>query len=790
MNKIQGADVRRALRLALSAGTVAGFLVLTPGSVGAAGDVRLVSHVPSKPSTTGNGPSSSPVASADGAFLAFTSTSNNLVSGQVDDNETDDVFLFERATGTVTLVSHGATSAFTSGNGRSYSPSITADGAFVAFASRATNLVSGQSDPNGGKEDVFLFTRATGTVTLVSHIPGNATTTANDFSEAPTFSGNGAFVAFISRATNLVTGQSDGVDTYHVFLFERATGAVSLVSHAPGASTTTPNGEGLQPAINNDGSFVAFRSHATNLVPGQVDPNGFGGDVFLYERATGVVTLISHSAGTAATTGGGPSEQPSISADGSFVVFHSEATNLIGSQSDQNGNTDVFLFARATGALTLVSHSAGSGTTAANGGNAQAAISADARFVVFRSTGTNLVSGQTDTNALDDVFSFERATGVGSLVSHTAASTTTAGNGSSFNPSVSADGGMVAFDSDATNLIAGQTGSGRNVFLLERATGGIQLVSHTSTGTTTVGNGLSDRPKVTAGGASVAFVSTATNLVVGQTDTNVSPDLFVSQQPSAEAPPPPADFNGDAKTDISVFRPSSGAWLIRNQPTVFLGASGDIPVPCDHNGDGTTDEAVFRPSVGGWYVDGQSPVFFGLSGDIPVPADFDGDGDCDIAVFRPAVGGWYIRNQPTVFFGLNGDIPVPGDYDGDGTAEVAIFRPSVGGWYRSGASTTFFGLSGDLPVPGDYDGNGTADVAIFRPAVGGWYINGHSPQFLGISGDIPQPGDYDGNGTTDLAIYRPSTGAWYVGSEAAVFFGTSGDLPLPLPSAIRRFMPL
>jgi Tol biopolymer transport system component len=787
--KACGTDVRRALGLALSAVVVAASLVLAPGSAAAAGAVRLVSHLPSAPSTAGSGPSSSPVASADGAFLVFASTSNNLVSGQVDENETDDVFLFERATGTVTLVSHGSASATTSGNGRSYSPSISADGAFVAFVSRATNLVSGQSDPNGGKEDVFLFARATGTVTLVSHTPGNATTTASDFSEAPTFSGNGAFVAFISRATNLVTGQSDGVDTYHVFLFERATGAVSLVSHAPGAPTATANGEGLQPAISNDGSFVAFRSHATNLVPGQVDPNGFASDIFLWERATGSVTLVSHAPGSAVTTGNRPSEQPSISADGSFVAFLSEASDLIGSQSDQNGNTDVFLFARATGALTLVSHAASSGATAANGSNAQAAISADGRFVVFRSTGTNLVSGQTDTNALDDVFLFERATGDASLVSRTAISATTAGNGSSFNPSISADGGLVAFDSDATNLIAGQTGTGRNVFLLERATGVMQLVSHAASGTTTGGNGLSDRPRVTAGGASVAFLSTATNLIAGQSDSNVSPDVFLSELPTAEAPPPPADFNGDAKTDISVFRPSSGAWLIRNQPTVFLGANGDVPVPCDYNGDGTTDEAVFRPSVGGWYVEGQTPVFFGLSGDIPVPGDFDGDGDCDIAVFRPAVGGWYIRNQPTVFFGLNGDIPVPGDYDGNGTADVAIFRPSVGGWYRNGMTTTFFGLSGDLPVPGDYDANGTTDVAVFRPAVGGWYVNGHSPQFLGISGDIPQPGDYDGNGTTDLAVYRPSTGGWYVGNQAAVFFGVSGDLPLPLPSAIRRFMP-
>jgi hypothetical protein len=251
---------------------------------------------------------------------------------------------------------------------------------------------------------------------------------------------------------------------------------------------------------------------------------------------------------------------------------------------------------------------------------------------------------------------------------------------------------------------------------------------------------------------------------------------------------PRADFNGNGTSDISVFRPSTGAWFARNQPTVFLGAGGDVPVPCDYNGDGSTDEAVFRPSVGGWYVEGQNPVFFGLSGDIPVPGDYNGDGQCDRAVFRPSVGGWYIHGQNTAFFGLDGDIPVPGDYNGDGRTDVSIFRPSVGGWYRAGVTTTFMGLNGDVPVPGDYDGDETTDIAIYRPAVGAWYVNGQngrSPQFLGLSGDIPQPGDYDGNGTADLAVYRPSSGAWYVGSQAAVFHGTTGDLPLPLPSAIR-----
>ena len=250
-----------------------------------------------------------------------------------------------------------------------------------------------------------------------------------------------------------------------------------------------------------------------------------------------------------------------------------------------------------------------------------------------------------------------------------------------------------------------------------------------------------------------------------------------------------ADFDGNGSTDISVFRPSAGQWLLRNQASQFLGASGDVPVACDYDGDGNTDVAVFRPSVGGWWVEGQSPVFHGLNGDIPVPGDYDGNGTCDMAVFRPAVGGWYVRGQSPTFYGLNGDIPVPADYDGNGSTDMTVFRPAVGGWYRNGAAPTFLGLNGDIPVPGDYDGNGTAETAIYRKAVGGWYVSGQSPQFLGLSGDIPQPGNYDGNATTDLAVYRPSSGAWFVGAAGPVFFGTTGDLPVPLPSAIRMAFP-
>ena len=192
----------------------------------------------------------------------------------------------------------------------------------------------------------------------------------------------------------------------------------------------------------------------------------------------------------------------------------------------------------------------------------------------------------------------------------------------------------------------------------------------------------------------------------------------------------------------------------------------------DFNADGMADIAVYRPSTGHWVIFNQPAVQFGDPSDIPVPGDYLAAGNLDIAVFRPSTGQWFIRNQPTVQWGDPGDVPVPGDFDGDGATDVAVYRPSTGQWFvRNLFTVNFGGPGGYVPVVGDYNGDGIDDVAVFQRSTGMWFIRNQGAVHFGDPGDRPVPADYNDDGKMDIAVYRPSTGHWFVRNQFTVQWG-------------------
>jgi uncharacterized delta-60 repeat protein len=269
------------------------------------------------------------------------------------------------------------------------------------------------------------------------------------------------------------------------------------------------------------------------------------------------------------------------------------------------------------------------------------------------------------------------------------------------------------------------------------------------------------------------------------------------------------DFNGDERTDISIFRPSNGQWWYLESSTLFyqivagqFGTATDRPVSADFSGDGKADVAVFRPSTGEWFVlrsdNGTFYSFpFGTSGDVPVPGDYDDDQIADAGVFRPSTGEWFISKSTggTIIttFGLAGDKPVPSDYDGDFKTDIAIYRPSMGEWWvqKSSDNSVYafqFGTSTDKPVPGDYTGDNKTDAAFWRPSTGEWFIlrsedSSYYSIPFGLSDDLPTPGNYSGDGRFDLVVFRPSTNTWHVQPTGGTYFykvfGSAGDQPVP-----------
>jgi hypothetical protein len=285
-------------------------------------------------------------------------------------------------TGVTTLIS--SDSSGIQGNNGSHNPSIAADGRYVVFESDASNLVTGDTN---GKLDVFMKDTQTGVTMLISS--DSSGIQGNDGSSLSSLSSDGRYVVFMSAATNLVTGDVNFVED--IFMKDTQTGVTTLISSD--SSGIQADSSSSLSSLSSDGRYVVFRSNATNLVTGDV--NGMQ-DIFMKDTQTGVTTLISSD--SSGVQGNSDSYEPAIAADGRYVVFMSEATNLV--SGDTNGIQDIFMKDTQTGVTTLISSNA-SGVIS-NGASYLSSISSDGSYVTFVSLATNLVSN--DTNGVDDIF--------------------------------------------------------------------------------------------------------------------------------------------------------------------------------------------------------------------------------------------------------------------------------------------------------------------------------------------------------------------------------------------------
>jgi hypothetical protein len=516
-------------------------------------------------------------------------------------------------------------------------PAVSADGRFVAFASYATNLVPPDSN---GASDIFVFDRTARTTELVSVTADGRRTNGNSFS--PAISADGRLVAFASNAANL-RPPSGGNTTGGIFVRDRCVSDGAMLNGctastecvAPAAVGEVNSGADLTapPALSADGRFVAFASDVHLTAD---DTNAYK-DIFIRDRLnappadfcppsdTSPSNKFEHvSVGLSQKVPDNNSLSPSLSSDGRFVAFESDATNLV--TDDTNSVRDVFLRDRCVSNGEVVSGctpttervSVASDGTEGNAMSFSAALSADGRFVAFESDATNLVPG--DTNGARDIFVRDRQAGTTERVS--VASDGTEANGDSASAAVSADGHFVAFASVASNLVAADTNGVGDVFVHDRQTGATARVSVAANGTqanpSSRGNLL---PAISADARFVAFDSDANNLA--QSATTGIANTFVRGPDPADAL---HDVTGDGDLDdtvLDVFDASTGglsgptcpadAVVVANGNAAFLRPESAGPTPrlpgCptgplvggkpDLDGNGSSDDDVVHLWSGG-----------------------------------------------------------------------------------------------------------------------------------------------------------------------------------------------
>jgi hypothetical protein len=908
---------------------IALFVSLIPGTAipvrAAAGEFTRVSVSSSE--AEGNAYSRDPDISADGRYVVFWSGANNLVAG--DTNDWEDLFLRDLQTGETTRIS--VSSSGTQADNSSYLPAISGDGRYIAFNSDATNLVSGDTN---GFTDVFLHDRQTGTTTRISVSPSGAQ--ADGISDSyVAISSNGRYIAFRSDATNLVSGDTNGVSD--VFVYDRMADMTERVSLD--SNEVQGNGGSFSPSISADGRYVAFSSGASNLVSGDANART---DIFVRDRQAGETRRVSiNSSGVEADRG---ASDAAISGDGRFVTFSSEATNLLPGGEEPYGYPHVYLHDRQTGATTLASIDVDGYQMVGWAENPD--ISADGRYVAFD------FDDRGDGIGFTAIYIHDRLTGTTTRVSGPGGGS----EDSSFGAAITADGRFVAFSSFNNSLVPNDTNNWNDVFRLELAITSptiktyqsiaaydgwvIESGEDTETGiriderasTFFLGDANNDqqyRSILHFGTGSLpnnAIISNVTLKIKKQgivgtnpftTHGNILVDVrrpYFDTAVDLQA----ADFQAPAdRTAAGIIESEPGAlWYTatldasafsainlagttqfrlrfalddnddndQDYVKFYSGdaASGDQPVlTIDYYLPSTDSPAVvgilradadptsassvqftvaFSEAVTGVDVtDFDLTITGGISGasvqsvsgsgdtytvtvatgtgsgtirldlvddnsildqsNNPLSGSGKTDGsyrngevytlnrnnDADTTgVFRPSNGLLYLKNQNTTGFadiainyGIPGDYPVVGDWDGNGDATIGVYRS--GKFYLRNSNTLgfadwvfAFGQIGDQPVAGDWDGDGVDTIGVYRPSTGQFLLRNSNSAgaadmsfYLGNVGDVGIAGDWDGDGKDTTGVFRPINGIIFLKNtnttgfaDVALNYGIPGDKPV------------
>ncbi|HET7487446.1 MAG TPA: hypothetical protein VFJ85_05910 [Acidimicrobiales bacterium] len=665
-----------------------------------------------------------------------------------------------------------ATGGTQSANGNLTSdPAISADGQVVAYVSSATNLVAGDTN---GVPDVFVTDRAAGTTVRASVGPGGAE--GNGASAGPAVSADGRYVAFQSAATNLVAGDSNGQND--VFVFDRQSGTTTRASLATGGATQG-NGASTAPSLSADGRFVAYQSGATNLVPG--DTNGQS-DVFVTDRSGSLTTTRA-----SVVTGGAQGCTPTSPATTCTTAQGAGASTLPSISADgryvsftsaatylvagdTNGALDVFVADRQTLTTTRESLGAG-GAQATGGGSTSSSISADGMAVAFSSDATNLVGG--DTNATTDIFVRDRAAASTARVSVGPGGVQAAGGISAF-PSLSADGRVAVFDSTATNLVAGDGNGRSDVFAYDRASATTTRVSVGPGGRQ--GDAGSFFAKVSGDGRFVTYASGATNLVLG--DSNATSDIFVTDR---AAPSPPATGYRMAADDGGIFTFGDAA---------FLGSTG-----ASHLNKPIVGMAVTPSRAGYWLVASDGGIFaFGdatfasSAGALRLNHPVVG-----MAATPTGQGYWLVASDGGIFaFGDAGYFGSTGDKKLNKPIVGMAATPSGGGYWLVASDGGIFAF-GDAVFAGS-----TGATTLNKPIVGmaaapagtGYWLVASDGGIFAFG-----PGWFGSTGATRLnqpivgmAATPSGLGYWLAASDGGIFafgdarfLGSTGDIRLNRP---------